>query len=211
MCFYLLPWFSGGSLKWAGDRDRHFLRKMHLTCLAMWFVTPGTQGVFCKYLCHYTKIDPVSWCHRIKYCCTPKRYWKLPSSSQDALDSTSGLIIFSNLYILEIGEGSWVSSLWALGRLPHSGHSSPRHVMIHLCLLSHTEKDYFALDWCSICSHPFPAKVTISPKENKRCSELFINFCMWNEWGIDVRSPAVMRWWPRWDGMTQKQFLAMSN
>ena len=162
-------------------------------------------------LCHYTKIDPVSLCHRIKYCCTPKQDWKLPSSSQDAPDSTSGLIISSNLYVLEIGEGSRVSSLWALGRLPHSGHSSPRHVMIHLCLLSHTEKDYFALDWCSICSHPFPAKVTISPKENKRCSELFINFCMWNEWGIDVRSPAVMRWWPRWDGMTQKQFLAMSN
>ena len=162
-------------------------------------------------LCPYTKIDPGSLCHRIKYWCMSKQYWELPSSSQDAPDSTSGLIIFSSLYILEIGKGSPVSSLWALGRLPDSGRSSPRHVMIHLCLLSHTEKDYFALDWCSICSHPFPAKVTISPKENKRCSELFINFCMWNEWGIDVRSPAVMRWWPRWDGMTQKRFLAMSN
>lgn len=46
--------------------------------------------------------------------------------------SSSGLIIY-NCYILEIGEGSQVSSCLALGWLPPSGSSCLRHFMIHLC------------------------------------------------------------------------------
>ena len=158
-------------------------------------------------LCRCAKVDTVLLCCGRKHFSTPKPYCTFTSHSPDAPVSTSGLLAGSGICILEIGEGSQVSSLLASGRFSCSRSSSPRHFMTHLWSLSHTEKGYFALDLCSICSYRFPAKVTISPKENKRCSESLVNFCMWDEWGIDVRNPAVVRWWPKWGGMT----LAMNN
>lgn len=101
---------------------------MYLACLAVCFVIPGAEMVLCNYVLPfpYTKIDPVSLCHGRKSCSMPEPPCKLASGSQDAP------IDVSSFCVLEIGEGSQISSLLALGRLPCSGSSSPRHFMIHL-------------------------------------------------------------------------------
>lgn len=126
--FYLPPWFPSGSLKSARDRNRRCLSKMYLACLATCFVVPGTQMVLCNCVLPfpYSKIDPVSLCHGRKPHSTPEPPCKLVSGSQDAP------IDVSSFCILEIGEGSQLSSFLALGRLPCSGSSILRHFMIHL-------------------------------------------------------------------------------
>lgn len=83
-------------------------------------------------LFHYTKIDTVSLCGGRKHCATPTLYCEFASCSGDAPFSAAGLIIFSNFCTLQIGEGSPVSSLLALGRLPQPGRSNLRHFVSHL-------------------------------------------------------------------------------
>lgn len=110
------------------------------------------------YLFHYAKIDNItmSWEKTLLY---PQGllqvYIKLPRCSS--------LYCWSNhiLHLLHFGNrgGSPISSPLALGKLPHSRSSSPRHFMTHLwSFIPHGKKAYFALDSCSIYSYHFLPK-----------------------------------------------------
>lgn len=120
----------------ASQRQRQTLPQQKCIWLALHYALSSLalRGFYVTIWClfHYTKIDTVSLCGGRKHCATPKLYCEFASCSLDVPFSTAGLIIFSNFCILEIGEGSPVSSLLALGRLPQPGSSNPRHFMSHL-------------------------------------------------------------------------------
>lgn len=144
---------------------------------------PGTQRTSCSSVVSLSFSQNrhcvvVSWDKTLLY---TRAFCSLTARSPDAPVPTPALLAASGICILEIGEGSQISSRLAPGRFPCSGSPSPRHFMTHLWSFIPHGEGLLALDLCSICSSPFPAKVAVSPKENKRCSDSLVNFCMWDE------------------------------
>lgn len=166
------------------DRDRHCLSKMCLACPAICFVIPGTQMVLCNCVVSFSLYQNR---HRITVS-QEKTLSCLQALLQVhiKLPRCSCLHCWSNhlLELLHFGNRGRVTRFLALGPWKAASFWKFQSEAFHdssLAFYPTQKRATLLVDGCSMCSSPFSAKVTISPKENKRGSESFINFGAWNE------------------------------